>query len=167
MKKFFIILTMSLWANSVFGQTKEIITCRIWKTESFCTLPASANVPSGVFYDSASMRVVSCDKLDEKNLVGVWVTFQGINRDGLPLKNQYKSISLIRKKTKEVLHPVAYMERADHARYTPVFMSNESVFEKCVFELKPKEKYDLFIIFETAEVGDKLIIENFLETVIK
>jgi hypothetical protein len=69
---------------------------------------------------------------------------------------------------KEIVHPVAYMERAEPMeRYTPIFSSNKSTFEKCVFELKPKGKYDLFIIFEAAEVGDKLIIEDFLEAEIK
>jgi len=167
MKRSFIVLVIFVLTISVFGRTKESVKCRIWKTESFCTVPQSANLHSGIHYSDASIRCVSCSKLDTQRLVGVWVTFQGINKSKLSMKSQYKNISLIRK-NKEILHPVAYMERAKPLeRYTPVFSGNESTFEKCVFELKPKGKYDLFILFEAAEVGDKLIIEDFLETVIE
>ena len=159
---------MSVSAISVFGQTKKSVECRIWKTESFCIVPDSAKIHSSIHYSAASMLGVSCSELDKKNYIGVWVTFQGINKDKLILKNQYKNINLIRKKTKEIVHPIAYMERAEPlTRYTPVFSSNKSTFEECIFELKPKEKYDLFIIFETAEVGDKLIIGDFLKVKIK
>ena len=168
MKKIFIILAMSVLTVSAFGQTKKSVKCRIWKTESFCTVPDSAKVHSGIHCPAASMVGVSCKELDRTNYVGVWVTFQGINKDKLIVKNQYKNISLIRKKTKKVLYPVAYMERATPlTAYTPVFSSNKSTFEECVFELKPNGKYDLFIVFETAEVGDKLVIEDFLEAKIK
>jgi len=167
MKRSFIVLMMSVLVISVFGQTKKSVECRIWKTESFCEVPDSAKVHSSIHYRVASMLGVSCSELDKKNYIGVWVTFQGINKSKLIMKSQYKNISLIRK-NKEILHPIAYMERAEPlTRYTPVFSSNKSTFEECVFELKLKGKYDLFIIFETAEVGDKLIIGGFLKAVIE
>jgi hypothetical protein len=36
-----------------------------------------------------------------------------------------------------------------------------------VYELTPTAKYDLFILFESAEVGDKLIIDGFLEVEVR
>ena len=168
MKNVFLILTMSLLTTAVFGQTKEKVVCRIWKTKSFCEIPENVNVHGAVIYQHASMLGVSCNSLDTQNFVGVWVTFQGKNVDSMKMKSRYENISLIRKNTKEVLHPVAYMERADQlSRYTPAFNSNESTFKECIFVLNSNEKYDLFILFEAAEIGDKLVIEDFLEAEIK
>jgi hypothetical protein len=153
---------------SVTEQTKESVTCRIWKTESFCKVPNNVNVHGAVQYSNTFVRGISCDSLNSQNLVGVWVTFQGKNVDSLNMKSHYENISLIRK-NKEILHPIAYMERSKPIMEdgTPQYASNKSTFGSCTFILTPNEKYDLFILFEAAETGDKLIIEDFLEAEIE
>ena len=166
MRKIFIILSMSVLTASVFGQTKESVKCRIWKTESFCIIPDDVNVPKSARYDSASLDGVSCTVLDEMDIVGVWVTFQGKNVEELNLDSQFSSINLIRKKTKKTLHPIAYMNSGEES-YSPLYQSNKSTFRYCTYELEPNEKYDLFILFEDAQAGDKLVIEGFLEVVVK
>lgn len=169
MKNFVIIFAMSLMTTFAFGQ-KERIQCQIWTTESFCDLPASVNVPARINYSDTTINYgEQCESLDKQNFVGVWVTFQGKDTKELNFTSQYRNISLIRKQSKEVLHPVAYMERSNpHSDGKfPVFLTNKSTFGKCTYELKPNEKYDLFILFEAAEVGDKLVIEDFLEAEIK
>jgi hypothetical protein len=169
MKRSFIVLVMFVLTISVFGQTKESVKCRIWKTESFCKIPENINVHGAVNYSKTFVDGICCKNLDILNLVGVWVTFQGKDVKKLNMKSHYENISLIRKNTKEVLHPVTYMERSKPIMEegNPEYASNKSTFGSCTFVLKPKEKYDLFILFEVAEVGDKLIIEDFLEAVIE
>ena len=175
MKKIFIILVVSLGAVSVFGKGKEIVECRIWKPESFCTLPHNVNPPGGVSYSTAYTHGISCKELDTNNLVCVWITFKGKNVSEINLESQYKNIKLIRKNHTKILHPIAYLERkkpihkddSPLVENLPQYLSNISTFAKCTYHIIPKMKYDLFILFETAEVGDKLVIEGFLEVEIK
>ncbi len=167
MKKIFITLIALVMTMAVFGQTKEIIKCRIWKTKSFCTLPDSVNVPGAVNYSNTYIKGLSCSDLDKKeNLVGVWVTFQGKNLTMLSLTSHYENITLVRKNTQEKIHPYAYMERSKPIEKDgkPQYNSKESTIGTCKYELKPNKRYDVFIIFEAGQVGDKLIIDNFLET---
>ena len=172
MKKIFITLTMSLIAISVFGQTKETVEARIWKTESFCNLPESANVPSGVIYSNTFIYGICCDSLNKENYTGVWITFEGKDVDTISMKSHYENISLVCKDTKEILHPTAYMgsgyiyKNGKHERGAS-YNSRQSTMEECKYPIVPKEKYDLFIIFEKAQAGDRIIMEDFLEAEIK
>jgi hypothetical protein len=171
MKRFFIVLALSFLLNSAFGQARELIKCRIWKTKSFCTLPNSVRVPETA-RDSvgASISSIACSELDKQKWVGVWITIREKNVTELRLKNNFSNITLVRKDGEEILHPVAYMRRptpVGKQEGNPQYISNKSTFgSECVYELKPKERYDIFILFEAAEVGDKLIIDDFLEAVI-
>ena len=170
MKKLIITLGMSFMAIFAFGQTNEIVEGRIWSPESFCELPESANPPKGIHYSNTMIYGIYCDSLDNTNYVCAWITFQGKDVDVLNMKSQYKNISLIRKGTKENLHPIAYLEGKSYSirkEGNPKYVTNESTFEECIYTLKPKEKYDLFIFFEKADIGDKIVIENFLETELK
>ena len=170
MKKILITLTMSLIAISVFGQTKETVEARIWGTENFCKLPESAKI-AGCIYDKTLIYQISCDSLNKENYTGVWITFQGKDVDTMYMESYYKNISLICKNTKEILYPVAYMANYYHKDANnpkePQYNSNKSIMGECKYILVPKEKYDLFIIFEKAERGDKVIIKDFLEAEIK
>jgi len=146
--------------------TEKNVTCRIWETESFYKLPDSVNVPGIIHFEGG---VVDC-RHDSGNFIGVWVTFHGKDVSELNLTSHLNNVSLVRKNTNEVLHPVAYMAHSNlhgDKDELPEYMNNKSEFRKCKFILTPNEKYDLFILFEAAEVGDKLIIEDFLEVEIE
>jgi len=168
MKKVFIVLSLSVLTMSAFGQTREVIKCRLWKTKSFCILPPAVNVPGNAKYPiGVSSSGILCGELDKQNLVGIWITIRDKNVSELRLKNNYSNITLIRKDTEEVLQPFAYMNRVGKEG-NPQYLSSKSTFGgTCVYELKPKERYDIFILFEAAEVGDTLVIEDFLEAEIK
>jgi hypothetical protein len=170
MKKIIITLTVVIMTIAAFGQTDSTVICRIWKTKSFCDLPEKINVPGAVNYSNTFVKGVSCQELDKQgNLVGVWVTFEGINKSELYMTSFYNNISLIRINSADTIHPIAYMERHRpiQEKGDPEYSSNKSTFGKCTFELKPKKKYDIFIIFSAADIGDKLIIDKFFETEIK
>ena len=169
MKRFFIILTLFFLTFSAFGQqTREVIKCRIWKTKSFCMLPTAVNVPGNATYSvGVSSSGILCSELDKQNLVGIWITVRDKNANELRLKNNYSNIILKRKDTDEVLHPFAYVNRVGKEG-NPQYLSSKSTFGgACVYELKPRERYDIFIVFEAADVGDTLIIEGFLEAEVK
>ena len=170
MKKLIITLGMSFMAIFAFGQTNEIVEGRIWSPTSFCRLPESANPPIGIRCSQATIYRIYCDSLDNSNYACVWITFQGKNVKALNIKSKYKNISLIRKSTKEKLYPVAYLGGISFSygeEGNPKYATSESTFKKCTYPLKPKEKYDLFIFFEKADIGDKVVIEDFLETELK
>ena len=168
MKKILITLTMSLIAISVFGQTKEIVEARIWKMGNFCKLPDSVRIPYAQKY-SAVRSSIPCDFFNKKSYTGIWITFEGKDVDDIYMKSHCKNISLVRKTTKDTLYPVAYMAAVyDNFRFDkPEYLVNATTFENFRYLLNPREKYDLFIIFEKAKPGDRVIIENFLEAKIK
>ena len=153
MKKVFFILTMFLITISVFGQAKEIVTCQIWKTESFCKIPESVNVPWEISAEAMETFGVLCDKLDAQNLVGIWITFEGKSNEELYLTSHFNNISLVSKDSKEVLHPIAYMIKSNlpSQKEKMYYITNESTFGKCVYKLNSQEKYDLVMLFKKAE----------------
>ena len=165
MKKILFVLAMFLITASVFGQIKDTVTCKIWKTKNFRTIPDSVNVPDNLFFNGTTFSEMSCGKLKKWNFVGVWVTFEGKNNEKLYLKSHFKNISLVRKNSKEKLHPIYYMEgvRPVSEGVLPMYINNKSTFKSSYYNLKPTEKYDLFMLFKKAEVGDKIIIDDFLE----
>ena len=172
MKFFFITSAIFFLTVPAFGQAREVIKCRIWKAKSFCMLPNAVNVPENVKYlVGSSVSSILCSELDKQNLVGIWITIREKNASELRLKNNFSNIRLIRKNTEEVLHPVAYMSRSKPAgkeEGNPQYLSNQSTFGgECLYELKLKGRYDLFILFEAADVGDTLIIEDFLEVEVR
>ena len=172
MRKFFIISALFFLSISAFGQTREIIRCRIWKAKSFCTLPNAVNVPSKAKYlAGSSVHSVLCADLDKQNLVGVWITIRETKTIALRLKDNFSNIYLVPKDTEVKLSPVAYMSRATPVGKedgNPQFLSPQSTFGgECVYELKQTAKYDIFILFEAAEVGDTLVIDGFWEMEIR
>ena len=172
MKKIFIIGAIFLGTISAFGQAREVIKCRIWKTKNYCLLPTAVNVPETAKYlVGASISGISCSELDKQNWVGIWITVREKNASELRLKNNFSNIRLLRKDSETVLLPVAYMSRAKpigKEEGNPQYLSNSTTFGgECIYELKVKERYDLFILFESADVGDTLIIEDFLEVEVK
>jgi len=170
-KSFFVVFFLFLSSISTFGQAREIIKCRIWKTSSYCTIPNTVNIPENAKYSvGASITNIRCSELDKQKLVGIWVTVREKNVSELHLKNNFNNVKLIRKDSGEVLYPVAYMSRSKPVgkEGNPQYLSGKSTFGgECVYELKPRERYDLFILFEAAEVGDKLVIEDFFEAEIR
>ena len=172
MKKIFLVSALFFLTVSALGQTREIVRCRLWKTKSFCILPNSVNVPETAKYVAgASILRVLCTDLDKQNLVGVWVTIRETSASAFRLKDNFSNVYVVRKGTEDKVFPVAYMNRskpAGNSEGNPQFLSNKSTFGgECVYELKPSGKYDIFILFEFAEVGDTLVIEGFLEVEIR
>ena len=172
MKRVFVIVIMFFLSVSALGQGRDVVRCRIWKTKTFCLLPNSVTVPETAKYTVGTSVVrIACAELDKQNLVGVWVTVRETSVGMLRLKDGFSNIYVIRKDSSEKQFPVAYVSRpypAGKPEGNPQFLSNQSKFGgECVYELKSSGRYDLFFLFEAAEMGDTLIIEGFLEAEIK
>jgi len=166
MKKIIITLTAVVMTIAVFGQTESIVKCSIWKPKSYCQLPDSISYFKGLNFSNASMVGISCRQLDTMhNCVGVRVTFQDKNVSSLDMKSHYENISLVINNGKQTIHPIAFLENPkSNYNGLPEYMDNTSTADKYNIALEPRKRYDLFIIFSSASIGDKLIIENFLET---
>ena len=173
MKKGLLIVVLSFFTVAAFGQAREIIKCRIWKPKSFCEIPNTVNIPENAkFSVGVSITNMQCSELDKmKNVMAIWVTVREKNVNELRLKDNFNNVRLIRKESGDTLQPIAYMSRskpAGKAEGNPQYLSSKSSFGgECVYELKPRERYDLFIVFETVEAGDKLIIDDFFEAEVK
>jgi len=115
------------------------------------------------------MQSISCHQLDtNKNITGVRVTFKGKNISELHMKSNFENISLVNGNSKDTIHPIALLKKqrfinSDEPQYDYCIFSTEDHY----FSFTPKLKYDLFFVFKKINPGDKLLIENLLEGIIK
>lgn len=131
--------------------------CVIWKTNTYCTFPKSAKFTSGWDCGGCDFDFVNCKDLD-KNLVAVLVTMNPGVQKKFTLKSQYKNIKQISDDGK-VNHPVS------------ICLANGSIFGRNFqangFVAKPIKEMSFILFFYNAKVGDKIVIDNFMQGIIE
>jgi len=152
------------------AQSESVVKCNIWKPASACDLPKSLNVPTQWSCRNCFWTYKECEKINKKSWTGVWLTFNKETDSTFYFKSHYKNISLTNKKTNKIIHPKAIA-------WYPICMSNPNCdlefmpkslrTKEFIVNFKPKTNVDLILIFDSAEPGDKLIIDNFIEAEIQ
>ncbi len=155
--------------TTVFGQQDATITCRLWKTNSFCQLPDSINLPKVYYFASATSTDISCHSLDTmKDITSVWVTCNEKTTTKLNMTSNFKNISLIHNNSNDTIHPLAFLRKQRFINLNePQYDYFTFATADHYFSFSSGQQYDLFILFKNAKVGDKLIIDNFFETEIQ
>jgi len=167
MKKISFILLLLLLSFGAFTQEKNETNCRIWKPDNLCDFPDSLNIPQRWSCSSCYWTYKNCKEFDINTWTGVWLTFTKETDSTFSLRSHYKNISLVNKNTKKVIHPKAivwYPIFNKNPNCLPEYMPKSLRAMKFTVNFIPKEKVDLILIFEKAEKGDKLIIDDFIET---
>ena len=136
------------------------------KLTCFCNVPDSLSLPSWRA-DSLQIESVSCEQLDKKNnLIGIWLKLSEKDGSSFLLKGNFKNINQEKKNSKEIIYPEAiYWNLAyddQHGYINSNFKTNGVKVKFGTHKI-----IDLIIIFPNAEKGDKLIIKDFIETLVQ
>jgi hypothetical protein len=131
--------------------------CIIWKTDNYCALPKTAKFISGWDCGGCDYDFMNCKDLD-KNLIAVWVTVTPNRQQKFKLENQFKNITLI-KSDGAMIHP------------SNVCIGGENFYGK-KFQAKGfvahfTKEMSVFLFFPEAKLGDKIIIDNFIQAIIE
>lgn len=167
MKTISIILIVFSLTLHVFGQKKINTKCRIWQTSDFCNFPDSLNVPKNWAAEDCTWDFKSCESYTPLGQTAIWLTFTSDIDSVFFLKSKYENISIVHKSDSKATHPMAllwYKNYYSEKNCIREYMPSTFKAKKCMVNFKPKERTDLILIFSKAEIGDKLIIDNFIET---
>jgi hypothetical protein len=158
----------------VYGQSNSEIKCRKWKPSSFCDVPNAINLPNIFNMVETYEETIDCKTFDDNVisddstiLVGVWITFPRSMGAEINLADNFKNISLISKTSGDTLHPGGILLPNLHKDENPakcMYLSPTSLFKKYSLKYGSKKTCDLIMIFLYAEVGDKIIVDNLLQT---
>ena len=136
--------------------------CKLWKPKNFCDIPRKANLSGSCDVDAAEYDYVSCQEATKNmaTMKAVWITIDVAGNTKLQLESQLKNITLIELSNGKSLHPLMIAAVKDGSNF---FGEN---FKAKKFVANYNGKLDIFLFFSEAEVGDTIVIKNFIETVI-
>lgn len=151
------------------GQNVES-NIRLWQPKSFCNMPEDVNICYKISCNDCSWQYTDCEKMDKKKLKAVRITFSSSTDTTLNLTTKFENISLKGKNSGKILHPKAILmaesdfnhETGESYQYK-TYMTNRFKVAYYTLTFYPDESYDLILLFDDAETGDKITIDDFIE----
>ena len=173
MKKISLLIIAIIIAVASNAQTNSDIKCRLWKPKSYCDIPDTLTSVSNSICQVCIMNELSCSGIDSlKDKAGVWLTIPSKYGSSFKIKSRFKNISLVKKSNCKKNHPCAILNFYD-TNYKKKYKKNIGYISKVLkaigftVYLKNDSKVDLILIFPEAEIGDKIIIKNYIQAEIK
>ncbi len=111
-------------------------------------------------------ETLTCEMIDKTdNLVRIWVTFPKGVVSELHMTDRLKNLKLVGQNLNDTIYPHSLiMKDNSHTTFQEYYyLSSNTKAKDCYEMFGEKKEYDLIILFNHAEIGDKLIIDNFLE----
>jgi len=174
MKKFGIILILLSISFLASSQTKTEAKCSLWKPKTFCDISDTLNVPSALQCIHCTWSTLKCEKIEKKgNFIGVHIRFSSKTDSTFSLESKFKNITLIKKVGEKKIHPYAILwygqefDKDEHMIWYLGYMIKKFRAKEYIVKFKPNKPYDLIFLFRKAAQGDKIVIDNFIETEIK
>ena len=168
MKKTVLSLLALILGMLVYGQSNSDIKCRIWKPASFHNYPDSVNLPINFKLEDTYEVSVSWRTLDaNQTLKGVWITFPRSMGAEINLLDEFENISLINKASGATLHPIAILlpnmnDEGNAEKF--IYLSPDTRAKKYQMKYGMKKKCDFIMIFRNADIGNKVIVGELLQT---
>lgn len=110
---------------------------------------------------------ISGTELDGKNYKGVWMQVKKDKKSKFKLETGLKNISLIRTEGNKciAIHPIAVgIDGPQWQKKEWTYISNKFKTNGTTYQIG--DHIDFYFIFEDVRVGDKLIIDDFVETLV-
>ena len=139
----------------------------LWQPASFNKNVDAANGQFKMDCNGCDFSYVSGAELDSKNYKGVWMRVNKDKKIKFKLETGLKNISLIRTEGNKctATHPVAIgIDGPQWRQKEWTYISNKFKTTSAVYTFG--EHIDFYFIFEDARAGDKLIIDDFVETLV-
>jgi hypothetical protein len=142
-------------------------TSYLWNPASFNHNVESASGNFKLDCNGCDFSYISGAELDGKNYKGVWLRVSKDKKLKFKLETGLKNISLIRTEGNKyyTIHPVAVGVDGPQWRQKEwTYISNKFKTGGAIYTFG--DHIDFYLIFEDARAGDKLIIDDFVETVV-
>ncbi len=137
-------------------------TCSFWSTNSFCEYPSSSKFPINIDCSSGcEFNYTNCNDLSGKtNIKAVRITVTAKNSK-FKLKTNFKNITLIRDFNGETIYPLAVgIGNTDQSTKEARYINNTFKSRNCIASFATK--VDIYLFFDNAKIGDKIIIDDFI-----
>lgn len=165
-----LLLAFCLMMFAFANLTAQTINSSIWHSKDYTKIPDSLNIPNHYSCSHCSWNFANNLTLKSKSLVAVRVTFSGLSDSCFYLTSKFNNISLA--SNGKTIHPYAILWESDsedksgNTILQKKYMTNDFNVDNYKVFLTPKKQYDLILLFSTANIGDSLVIEGFINTVI-
>ncbi len=139
----------------------------LWNPASFNHNVDAATGDFKLNCNDCEFDYISGAQLDNKNYKGVWMRVTKDKKITFNLETGLKNISLIRMEGSKVtvLHPIAVGVDGPQWREKEwTYLSNKFKAKDATYRFGTH--IDFFFVFESARVGDRLVIDDFVETVV-
>jgi hypothetical protein len=174
-KQIGIVLTFLTISFGGFAQTKVDATCSLWNPKNFCDLSDTVNISYSIYCRSCTWTTLTCEQMEnKKGLQGVHIRFSSKTDSAFSLTSKFKNISLKKKTTGKIIHPYAILmygmdfdSKTGKETAFVGYMTNRFKVHGYDITYSLNKPYDLIMLFNNAETGDKIVIDNFIETEIE
>lgn len=139
----------------------------LWQPASFNHNVESASGNFKLDCNGCDFNYISGTQLDGKNYKGVWMRVTRDKNIKFKLETGLKNISLIRTEgIKSIaIHPIAVgIDGPQWREKEWTYISNKFKTGSATYNFG--DHIDIYMIFENAKVGDKLVIDDFVETLV-
>jgi hypothetical protein len=165
------IMTLALFSSA---QSKVDAKCKLWTPTNFCDTSETLNLPYLMYGTNCTEDVRTCQQMEDKNLIGVHITFSSKTDSTFSLKSKFKNISLKKKSDGKVIRPYAikwygvdYDSKTGKLIPFLGYLLNNLKARTFVVKYNLNTTYDLIILFKSAEQGDQIVIDNFIDVKIE
>jgi len=139
----------------------------LWQPASFNKNVEEASGQFKMDCNGCDFSYISGTQLDGKNYKGVWMRVTKDKKIKFKLETGLKNISLIRTVGDKCIatHPIAVgIDGPQWRQKEWTYISNKFKTNSATYTFG--EHIDFYLIFEDAKVGDKLVIDDFVETLV-
>jgi hypothetical protein len=134
--------------------------CKIWNTKDFCNIPKTAKFATSLDCDLVDFDAIDCQTVNQKNnAVGVWLTVLANEKSTFRIESALNNITLVDARGKSQNPQMIYLNGG-----TQYYGSHLKARKLIVHYNK---QIDIFMVFENAKVGDRILIHKFVEAFIE
>jgi hypothetical protein len=143
------------------SKNTKVKSCIIWRPNNYCDMATTLNFKYTMECDACEFDEVNCNLVSNTNdIVCVLVTLSGTQKQDFKIENKLNNISLINSASNDKQHPSMIGLGSANK-----FMGSNFKAKKCIVNFN--KEINVILFFKNAKVGDKILINNFIEAQIE
>ncbi len=136
-----------------------INSCKIWNTTDFCNI-SDAQDKYNIECNACEFDYINCKTLKPDEIVCVLITLTGNKKSNFKIENKLKNIRLTNVTNNKSETPIMVGIGDDNNFYGSNFKAKK-------FIVTYNKQINIYLFFKNVKVGDKVIINNFIEAIIE
>ncbi len=138
-------------------------TCKLWQPATFGMAVTAAATQMKMDCNGCDFFYSPSEKFDGKGYKGIWLHINARKKTNFELKNYLKNIALVQSSVDKCIssHPIAIAIGGPTWNGKEwIYLNDKTKALKCTYHFEGE--MDIYLIFENAKVGDKLVFEDFV-----